>query len=145
MINDILSQVKMSSINETLMRQQSEDKAVENQSNLEKLSKSYVSSLQTQGAIDAQGNIISANNNPVNSPQIDTNVETDKNKSEKQKKKVNYTLNMDTNQIFVINKEKVEFRFTREGDFLNASLTGECWMKYDNNLEFDTVVAKIVG
>lgn len=145
MINDILSQVKMSSINETLMRQQSEDKAVENQSNLEKLSKSYVSSLQTQGAIDAQGNIISANNNPVNSPHIDTNTETDKNKSEKQKKKVNYTLNMDTNQIFVINKEKVEFRFTREGDFLNASLTGECWMKYDNNLEFDTVVAKIVG
>lgn len=99
MINDILSQVKMSSINETLMRQQSEDKAVENQSNLEKLSKSYVSSLQTQAAIDAQGNIISANNNPINLPQIDTNVETDKNKSEKQKKKVNYTLNMDTNQI----------------------------------------------
>lgn len=138
MINDILDQVKMNSINETLMKQQTEDKAMENQSNLEKLSQNYISSLQTT-QIDTETPGIN-----INIPNSNSNTNPTK-IAPTEKKKVNYTLDLNSNKIYILNKEKVEFRFTREGDFMNASLTGECWMKYDPSLEFDTVMAKIVG
>lgn len=74
----------MNSINETLMKQQTEDKAMENQSNLEKLSQNYISSLQTT-QIDTETPGIN-----INIPNSNSNSNTNPTKiAPTEKKKVN--------------------------------------------------------
>jgi len=97
----------MNSINESLMKQQTEDKALENQTHLEQLSTNKI--IKVEDAINNQNNILSGSivgggGENLNSNNIatnnDNNLNKDKTHHDKDKKKiVNYNVDLDKNNI----------------------------------------------
>jgi len=111
-MDDISTFNKMNSLNEQLVRKIQEDRNVVNKVTLENMT------IKSSKNDDVHSNTL--NNLTLN---LD---EKTVNKSVQKAKVINYDYNLEESQIAVICKEKLICSFTREGEFITASIQGDC-------------------